>query len=316
MQRERWRAVVVLIGTIGLFASLLGGGAIAVAKSKTRPPLTAAVSVSRNGVVVRIQTSRPKARCSVLVSVARTSQRLPVVFTNAKGAASISWAIDSNAPSGTWSFNVGCSVGRKAYRVTRQVLLINRGTGTGSISAPDSVKVTAGTPGGQGSGACPASAAEDQNGKCVSFPGDPYNGYQGGTDVGQCTWYAAGRRSDLWGITTGNANQWLAQAAGHDAEGTTPVVGAVAVRTAGQWGHVAYVVGISSSGQPLVDDSNYENDLIVHYSHAVLRVLPGLHLRRACWKGSDDDHNDHNDHSHNGKRQGNAGDDCRSERGA
>ena len=146
-------------------------------------------------------------------------------------------------------------------------LLINHGNGRGGVGVPDSTKVLQGSFGGKGGGGTPC--ALDQNGNSVCFPGDPFNTYQGGTDVGQCTWYAAGRRPDLWGITTGNANQWLAQAGGHDPEGTVPVVGAIAVRTAGKYGHVAYVVGVTASGAPIVDDSNYYNDVTVRYAHGV-----------------------------------------------
>ena len=261
-------ALVALLAVAVAASAPLPGAASA--KPKARPPVAVRVSASAKGVGVHITTSRSNSRCASRVSVGRKSLTLPVVFTNRKDKAAITWAPGANAPSGTWRFAVVCRVGRKTYRTTTRVLIINRGNGFGSIAAPDSVRVTTGALGGGGSGSCPAGAAEDQNGGCVSFPGDPYNYYQGGTDVGQCTWYAAGRRPDLWGITTGNADQWLAQAQGHDPEGTIPVVGAVAVRTAGTGvGHVAYVVGVTSSGQPIVDDANYENDLVVRYDHTV-----------------------------------------------
>jgi surface antigen len=90
----------------------------------------------------------------------------------------------------------------------------------------------------------------------VCFRGDPFYRY-----AGQCTWYAAGRRPDLNGVVHGNAGEWLAEARGHVPEGTTPVVGAIAVwlpNTGGAYGygHVAYVVGVSG-GSVTVQDFNW-----------------------------------------------------------
>lgn len=95
------------------------------------------------------------------------------------------------------------------------------------------------------------------------FIGDPFATYQGGEDVGQCTWYAAGMRPDLDGITTGNASEWLKEASGKKSEGTTPVVGAIAVNTtaAGGLGHVAYVAGVENGGATLIlDEANLKYD--------------------------------------------------------
>jgi surface antigen len=46
------------------------------------------------------------------------------------------------------------------------------------------------------------------------------------------------------------------------------VVGAIAVQTSGEWGHVAYVEGVSGSNI-IVDDSNYRDDLTVRYLHLI-----------------------------------------------
>ena len=56
----------------------------------------------------------------------------------------------------------------------------------------------------------------------ICFAADP-------NPVGQCTWYALGRRPDLAGIVDGNASQWLEKAAGKALEGTRPAMGALAV---------------------------------------------------------------------------------------
>jgi len=93
------------------------------------------------------------------------------------------------------------------------------------------------------------------------FLDDPFGTYQGGIDVGQCTWYAAGMRPDLDGITTGNASAWLAEAKGKLPEGTRPVVGAIAVNTTADYGigHVAYVVGVNGTELTL-DEANIHNN--------------------------------------------------------
>lgn len=40
------------------------------------------------------------------------------------------------------------------------------------------------------------------------------------------------------------------------------------MRTAGTYGHVAYVVAVSGNNV-IVDDANYNNDVVVRYSHAI-----------------------------------------------
>jgi hypothetical protein len=103
---------------------------------------------------------------------------------------------------------------------------------------------------------------EPKNGGVVCFIGDPFAVYQNGTDVGQCTWYAAGMRPDLDGIDTGNASSWLKQANGKKPEGTVPVVGSIAVNTTADngVGHVAFVAGVEDNGTELVlDEANVLN---------------------------------------------------------
>ena len=100
----------------------------------------------------------------------------------------------------------------------------------------------------------------------VCFINDPFATYKDpyvGADIGQCTWYAAGMRPDLDGITTGNAAQWLKEAKGKKSEGTTPAVGAIAVNTTadGGVGHVAYVANITNGGATLIlDEANVHNN--------------------------------------------------------
>lgn len=75
--------------------------------------------------------------------------------------------------------------------------------------------------------------------------------------IGQCTWGVkelAPWVRNYWG----NANQWgySARAAGFKT-GSTPRVGAVAVWTAGQYGHVAVVTEVSSPTRIRVKEANY-----------------------------------------------------------
>lgn len=75
--------------------------------------------------------------------------------------------------------------------------------------------------------------------------------------IGQCTWGV--KELAPWvGKAWGNANQWLISAknAGFKT-GTTPRVGAVAVWTAGPYGHVAVVTEVSSTTRIRVKESNY-----------------------------------------------------------
>jgi len=93
------------------------------------------------------------------------------------------------------------------------------------------------------------------DGQGICFAADPF-------PVGQCTWYALGRRPDLAGIVGGNASRWLEAAAGKAPEGTGARVGALAVWApnvgpAGPVGHVAYVAAVHGE-RLLIDDSNWE----------------------------------------------------------
>ncbi len=75
--------------------------------------------------------------------------------------------------------------------------------------------------------------------------------------IGQCTWGV--KELAPWvGKAWGNANQWLISAknAGFKT-GTTPRVGAVAVWTAGPYGHVAVITEVSSTTRVRVKESNY-----------------------------------------------------------
>lgn len=66
---------------------------------------------------------------------------------------------------------------------------------------------------------------------------------------GNCTYYVKSRRPDI-SNSLGNANTWYinAKLSGWNV-GSKPKKGAVAVSTAGWWGHVAYVEGVTPNGE-------------------------------------------------------------------
>jgi surface antigen len=259
----------------GLFAAFLVYGLIvllagpsALATNRSRGTLALSVGSSGQQLSVRI-TGQGGARCVLHVAAKHNALSLPAVFLSQAGRATLAWTVPTDAPSGKWVFSIICRGGHTTMRAKHSLVLINHGDGRGGLMEADSMRVLDGAlGGGKGAGPCGAQAAPDQNGHCVSFPGDPFNYYEGGSDIGQCTWYAAGRRPDLWGITRGNAKTWLREAAGRVPEGNVPVPGAIAVDTGGAWGHVAYVVGVSGP-YVIVDDSNYWNNLTIHYSHPI-----------------------------------------------
>ncbi|HSW66160.1 MAG TPA: CHAP domain-containing protein [Bacillota bacterium] len=95
-----------------------------------------------------------------------------------------------------------------------------------------------------------------------------FNGY----DYGFCTWYVANRRAAIGRplpSNLGNANTWAVLAAGMGiATGSSPAVGAAAVKHSGAPGHVAIVEAVNadgsfwisemnSSGQASMTDSSY-----------------------------------------------------------
>jgi surface antigen len=240
---------VLLVAVVGLSAATA---------SAKRHPQKMGVSVVPSGqkLAVHISTS-PGAKCALKVSAKRRSVMFTVWKVGRRGAATIKWNVPSDAPSGTWTFVATCVKGKSRAVARAKVVLINHGTGKGSLVS------TSTAPGGKGGGNQSCAPIEAGGTGQVCFVNDPFATYQGGTDIGQCTWYAAGMRPDLDGITTGNAADWLTEAKGHKPEGTVPVVGSIAVNTTadGGVGHVAYVAGIADGGATLIlDEANLHNN--------------------------------------------------------
>jgi len=228
-----------------LLTALLAGGAsagtspLAAAAGSAPFPLTGTASEGyargANRLAVEVRAP-PGARCSLRVAAPGSSRTFRAVRVDRADLVAWHWPSTGVAPRSTWTFAVRCTLGSSFAWRTR---LVEPG-----IPSPAGALVGGGS----------ASAAScDAQGVCLA--GDRF-------EVGQCTWYAAGRRPDLIGIVEGNAGGWLLAAAGRVPEGATPVVGALAVwrpgrAGAGALGHVAYVAQVAG-GRVLVDDSNWQ----------------------------------------------------------
>ncbi len=202
------------------------------------------------------------------VTAKHKSVSFPAVYVTQRGKAAIAWTVPANAPSGEWTFSAQCRLGHKVWGARKRLLLINHGSGTGGLVAPNSTHLgegaglVGGGKGGEHRPCAPVTRGSPPSEEC--FYTDPYDFYEDETDIGQCTWYAAGRRPDLDGITTGNAWEWLGEAEHHGVHvGTSPVAGAIAVNTTysaegHRYGHVAYVERVVNSTTLIVDEANVQ----------------------------------------------------------
>lgn len=245
-----------LAAAIGLAVTLAVGLTPASALA-ARARLSVHVDVVGQGLAVHVGAASG-ARCTLRVTAGHTSTTLSPITLSRAGHGAFAWTVPAGAPSGTWTFAATCTKrGRLTHRGA-QLVLINHGSGTGGLVAGEAAGA-----GGKGGGEQSCAEIATPPGGEACFIGDPFALYQGGEDVGQCTWYAAGMRPDLDGITTGNASEWLEEAKGKRPEGTVPVVGAIAVSTTadGGVGHVAYVAGVENNGATLIlDEANLKYD--------------------------------------------------------
>ncbi len=225
------------------------------------PALRVRLSVHRSAHVLTVRLgSASGAKCTLRVSSRRRTASFTVWKVASSGWTLFKWGVPRDAPSGTWSFSATCAKGRRRGRVRRMTRMVHRGPANGPL-----VSALNGG-GGKGGGSQSCQAVRQGGSGQVCFIGDPFARYADpyvGADIGQCTWYAAGMRPDLDGITTGDAAWWLREAAGKRLEGTVPVVGAIAVNTTadGGVGHVAYVAGVTNGGATLIlDEANLYNN--------------------------------------------------------
>ena len=188
--------------------------------------------VNRLTVLVR---SAAGATCSLSVTAEHLVKSFPGRQLSSSGSVAWRWEPPAPASQTPWAFYATCTSGSiSAWRRVRVEMGFPTLAGALDLASP------------LGGRSC------DAQGLC--FAEDPF-------PVGQCTWYAEGRRPDLRGVVRGNAGGWLAAAKGRVPEGATPVVGALAVwlpgvGPAGSLGHVGYVSAVAR-GRILLDDSNW-----------------------------------------------------------
>jgi surface antigen len=208
-------------------------------------PVTLSVSgTSQAGVneVTVLARSVSRARCALQVRAGRIARSFRDASADRAGAVRWRWPSSGIASDIPWRFTVICRMGA---RWSRRWVHAELGFPSRGGALVTSTSAVAGLPG----------ASCDLQGVC--FANDPLA-------VGQCTWYAAGRRPDVLGIVHGNAGTWLEEASGRLPEGWFPAVGALAVWLphsdgVGEQGHVAYVAAVSEEGRILVDDSNWRS---------------------------------------------------------
>ena len=232
-----------------LALGLVAGVALVPAAGARRPAHASAASLpfrlglrvtgdaKEGGVnLVRVAVSAPATTsCTLQITAEHFEKLFP---SRRRGSVAWNWIAPVRAPKGEWTFTARCSEGARweAYWFKVEMGFPER---SGALVAAPPV----GTP---------AASSESCDSQGVCFANDPF-------PVGQCTWYAAGRRTDLIGIVHGDAWEWLRAARGRVPEGSQPAVGAIAVfapGTPGGPGHVAYVAAISGS-RVLLDDSNW-----------------------------------------------------------
>jgi surface antigen len=163
-----------------------------------------------------------------------------------------------DAPSGRWAVTVRCRLHRRTGEAKSAVLVVTNGrASTGALAQPSSMRPEAD---GLGAGCTMY---------CQTVAGNPFTGGL----LGQCTWYAAQRRVDLprdhhqsspshpYGVFHSHAKYWYDDAgiAGVP-RGQTPVAGALAVWSFGNYGHVGYVEAVLPDGRIDLSDYNANND--------------------------------------------------------
>jgi surface antigen len=188
--------------------------------------------------LLEVVASAPaRSRCTLQISAARFSKTLP---SHHPGSAAWRWTVPGHPPKGVWRFTAICRAGVRWAGSWYE----------GEMGFPQRSGALLGASGEAGPGQ-PGESCDSQG---VCFANDRF-------PIGECTWYAAGRRPDLVGVVHGAAREWLAAARGRVPEGSRPAVGAIAVYvpdTPGSPGHVGYVAAISGS-RVLLDDSNWSS---------------------------------------------------------
>jgi surface antigen len=243
MTSRTGRRVAPLILAVLLAGFLLGPAAplsrAARAGTASLPfPVGVRVSASAKPGPVNLLTVSVSAptttSCTLRLSAAHLRGTLP---SRQLGSAVWRWRAPVPAPKGVWTFTATCREGARWTAAWYKA----------ELGFPERSGALVGA-----SGRMTSPARETCDAQRVCFANDPF-------PVGQCTWYAVGRRPDLAGIVHGPWWEWLRAAKGRVPEGSRPAVGAIAVYAPdvrGSTGHVGYVAAISG-GRVLLDDSNW-----------------------------------------------------------
>jgi len=212
--------------------------------------------------------STASAMCRLAVDVDKRNVSFPAMIADARGRLEVTWQVPAGAPSGHWAFEVSCTQGRQAGRGSDHAGVLVRGVkDAGQLVVNSSSQVVLGELAAHrirvGRDSYASSCSAD-----VCFADDAL--WQA---AGESAWYAVGRRPDLDRIVDDNAGSWLKKARDRVPEGTTPVLGAIAVwlpNTGGasSTGHVAYVAGVSDA-RVLVEDSNWGEPALRVHTHWV-----------------------------------------------
>ena len=215
---------------------VLASAAPASARPALEPKLVVTADAKLRTVRVELE-SAPGASCRLRVS----EEGWPRTFVQRRmnAAGTRVWQISAPSPPAVapWTFYATCRLGSSHYwrrLVTELGFPVNGGALVSGV-AP----------------AAPAASCDDQG---VCFADDPI-------EVGQCGWYALGRRPDTlpYAEHTYRAGELLAAAAGHLSEGAKPEVGALAIWSIASDppdGHVGYVAAVNGA-DVLIDDSNW-----------------------------------------------------------
>jgi surface antigen/uncharacterized protein YraI len=204
-------------------------------------PLTAAVKTARG------------ARCTLVARAGNSRLRAVEVRADRRGRAVWSWLVPAKAPAGSWRLSADCVRGRARGRASRSLTVSTPGHNRfGPLLQRSTGRVLIGGPARPLARARKSSAPAAEAAAVDPFP------------WGECTWWAALKRPDLFPAVRGNAGEWLAEAqhAGIPT-GSTPAVGAVAVFLpyvggAGLYGHVAYVEAVGANGKVTISEYNWK----------------------------------------------------------
>jgi surface antigen len=195
------------------------------------------VSANAKSGAVNLLTVAVSAPTTTSCTLQMSAVRFEKTLTSRRlGSVVWRWRAPKRAPKGVWTFTATCREGASWSASWYKA----------EMGFPERSGALVGAP------AHTPAAGESCDSQGVCFANDPF-------PVGECTWYAFGRRPDLAGIVHGAAREWLRAAKGRVPEGSRPAVGAIAVYASdapGTPGHVGYVAAISGS-RVLLDDSNW-----------------------------------------------------------